>query len=211
MTARVQPLRKPHWCDAQDMAQLASIHQPEVTIVTLQRSVEPAIASATSALLALPELRDIALVGIPGPDFRARLAHLLPSVPARDALIADLDLLAAAFCLLLRPRAVGLRLQQGCPGPVTRFAALDEVGILVSSYGATGREWLPNGTVHRHRLDASAAAPSFDETRVVRLPPFAIGVLKGEGWPGNAGNGIMNRTPVSLPAQRGLHLTIVPF
>ena len=207
----MQPLRKPHSFDAQDMAQLVNIHEPGVTIATLHRSIEPAIGSATSALLALPEFRDIALVGVPGQDFRARLTHLLPAVPARDALVIDLDLLAAVFFLLLRPRSVGLRLQRSKAGPATRFVALDEAGMLVSSYGTSGHEWLPNGTIHRHRLEASDTAPRFDQTHVVRLPPYAVGVLKGERWPGNAGNGIVNRTPAHPPSQRGLHLTVVPF
>lgn len=209
MSANIVPLCAPHWLFARDMGQLVNIQDAGLTIAVVERSVPTEVEMATRNLLGTPEMRQVALLGVPGETFRHHLTRLIPAVAGLDALVEDLDWLAAALLLLSGAHAVGLRLQRVDRLPPASFAALDDALQLVCCYGGTGHEWLPNGTMVRNGREQPGSVSRYDEARAFRLPAYAVGVLKGERWPGNAGNGIVTRPPGGSAPEPGLLLTVV--
>lgn len=209
MSATIVPLCTPHWLLARDMGELVNIQDAGTTIVVVERAVSSELETATRNLLLTPGMRQIALLGVPGEHFRHHLGRLMPAVSGRDALVEDLDWLSAAFLLLSGARAVGLRLQRTDHLAPASFTVLDEALQLVCCYGGTGHEWLPNGTMLRDGRAQSESVSRYDEGRASRLPAYAVGVLKGERWPGNAGNGIVTRPPRHSSPESGLVLTVV--
>lgn len=130
---------------------------------------------------------------------------LAASLPvAAPALAADIGALAAAFATVAGVTRVHARLEaltdEGCP----LFHA-DHVGLrLLCTYAGRGTEWVPTHAVNR------AGLGSGDNRRIVarladvrRLPPFCVGLFKGEAFPGNAGRGIVHRSsPASARTPR---------
>ncbi|HEU4534011.1 MAG TPA: DUF1826 domain-containing protein [Polyangiaceae bacterium] len=141
-----------------------------------------------------------------------RLVSALPPSPARDALADDLCALVERFAALSgveRPHAHLEALDDdGC----RRFHC-DYVGLrLLTTYFGPGTEWLPDDAVDREALapselppDEANAAIVLDRASVRRARPGDVIVLKGEGWPGNAGRGAVHRSP-ALAADGGRRL-----
>jgi hypothetical protein len=83
-----------------------------------------------------------------------------------------------------------------------RFHA-DRVGLrLICSYAGPGTEWLDEPDIDRSKLGPGLGGLPDEVTglllpgaRVRRLERFAVGLLKGEHWPGNEGRGVVHRSP----------------
>ena len=119
----------------------------------------------------------------------AALAARLPA-PLPAALRADILALAAGFTALTGEEAVRVRLE-GLRGRGCHRWHADAVGLrLLCTYRGPGTEWLdlPGGAAAARRLEHPAIAPR-------RLGAGDVAVVKGEGWPGNAGNGCIHRSP----------------
>lgn len=122
----------------------------------------------------------------------AALQALSHQAPLTDLLRADISLLAASFTALLGKDRLRIRLEalrgRGCH----RWHA-DAVGLrLLCTYAGPGTEWLdlPGGAALARRLD-----PAHLMMRPDSLATGDVAVLKGEAWPGNAGNGCIHRSP----------------
>jgi hypothetical protein len=194
---------------------LETIIQPETEMAVWQRAPNPAVVDELAALgaeaLGSPraELSDPLSCTEPGTAVRAAAAALLLDRgvdPSRcSAWLADIDLLGTRFLQLTRRLAdaegcdlarVRLRLEtlgdDGCP----RFH-VDRCRLrLLCTYRGPGTEWLPGAQVDRSALASHAPNERilrYGEPR--RLQPFHVGVMKGECYPGNAGRGLVHRSP----------------
>lgn len=121
------------------------------------------------------------------------LARRLGAIAGRDHLDATLSVLHADGCKKLH---------------------VDEKGIrLLCTYVGPGTEWAPNHVVDRSALSshgydfarANAAIAGDAPLRVIERG--WVGLLKGDGWPGNRGKGIVHRSP--LIAERGLRRLVL--
>jgi hypothetical protein len=113
-------------------------------------------------------------------------------------LTTELTGLVDLFTTLTDARSVGIRMtatrRRECP----RFH-VDRVGLrLLCTWMGEGTEWLAQEDVVREQLGhqpggwAEVQRPG---ALVHSMDPFAVGVFKGEGWPGNAGRGAVHRSP----------------
>ncbi|MBC8044734.1 MAG: DUF1826 domain-containing protein, partial [Rhizobacter sp.] len=69
---------------------------------------------------------------------------------------------------------------------------------LLCTYLGAGTEWLENDNVNRAMLAKGENLSIAKElSRVKQLQPFQIAVLKGEYGDGNAGNGLIHRSPAA--------------
>jgi Protein of unknown function (DUF1826) len=132
---------------------------------------EPSLAEAVQGLLA----------GFEGGLGRVRLTTELLSL---------IDL----FATLSDSQRVGVRMvateRRTCP----RFHA-DAVGLrLLCTWVGEGTEWVAEEEVIRPDT-GSAAGPVRAGAAVHQMPPFAVGVFKGDLWPGNDGCGAVHRSP----------------
>jgi Protein of unknown function (DUF1826) len=117
----------------------------------------------------------------------------------RIRLLTELSTLVDLFATLADAQTVGVRMtatmQRECP----RFH-VDRVGLrLVCTWLGEGTEWLRHEDVIRKNLGhqpGGSGEVKKSRARVRHMEPFAVGVLKGEEWPGNRGRGAVHRSPL---------------
>ncbi len=200
--AEAHLLSRPHTAFSTQLNDLLRIFEPAVQLAIWQRPVDPLIAGYLNASLA-----DM------GSGFRQQLKpgespdfSRLPGGEGRDALTTDIALLADILGELLDAKTIGLRLevigQAMCPR-----LHVDRLGIrLLCTYRGPGSEWVDDEGVDRSRLGAGAnglpdgssglLGPS---SRIEVIPSFAVALLKGSLWQGNAGRGVIHRSPAVAP------------
>lgn len=113
-------------------------------------------------------------------------------------LVTELSGLVDLFATLADAQTVGVRMtatmQRECP----RFH-VDRVGLrLLCTWVGEGTEWLAHEDVIREQLGHQPdgwGEVKRPRAKVQRMERFAVGVLKGEGWPGNVGRGAVHRSP----------------
>jgi len=132
--------------------------------------------------------------------------HLLPAHIGSEAFAADLTHLAEVYTELLGCSSVGLRLEVMHRAMCPRFH-IDHVGIrLLCTYRGPATEWLEDACADRSKLEPYSADVSDENSGIIlnragihRIAPYAIALLKGSGWQGNAGRGLIHRSP-AVPA-----------
>lgn len=108
----------------------------------------------------------------------------------------DMERLAGLYFGVSEQREVTLRLVTTDDDDCRRFH-FDRSNLrLLCTYRGPGTEWLTDEQVDR--LAQSAGAANEDIVRFgepARFETFWAGILKGEAYPGNAGNGLIHRSP----------------
>jgi len=182
----------------QDLADLTRIYAPAVQLCYLPRlpdaRIQGYLQAASSRLASgLRQVTDIAA----GPPRAA-----LPDLPGRDAFAEDIALLMAVYGDLLDCPRVVLRLEVIRQAMCPRFH-VDRTGIrLLCTYRGPGTQWLAESHARRDRLGHGAGGLPDEQSGLIvdaegigDVPPFAIALLKGELWQGNAGRGAIHRSP----------------
>jgi hypothetical protein len=135
-----------------------------------------------------------------GPAIRDHIAAALPQPSlGRKLLIDDIAALVQHFAEATGAWAVTVRLDPIDNDACRKFHA-DHVGIrLLTTYRGPGTQWLPNEAVAGTPLADGVGAEIEPAAAAIRdLPRYAVGLFKGAAWPGNAGNGIVHRSPPIL-------------
>lgn len=183
---------------ADDPLGLTRIFAPEIQLAQWRRPTDTVIAnwldehasdlgSGLRQTLAPGELPDLSR---------------LPAGAGREALAADIALLAEVLSELLDATTIGFRLEVVGKAMCPRLH-VDRVGIrLLCTYRGPGTEWVEDASVDLRFLGAASGGQP-DETsglllaghRSESIPPFAVALLKGCLWQGNDGRGIVHRSP----------------
>lgn len=181
---------------------LELIGRDDLNLVIWNRADAPNLAEMAASL---PDARDVD----PTAE-RARLnaaslvrdcdAYVSALFEGRDetlkAVKDDLALLTRIMFRATRTSAVHVRLERllhdGC-----KFFHSDIVGIrLLCSYAGEGTQWLPDYAVNRLALGSkSNDRICSDRAAIGSLQRGAVGLFKGDRWPGNAGRGVVHRSP----------------
>ncbi|PPC89839.1 MAG: hypothetical protein CTY34_09985 [Methylobacter sp.] len=148
-------------------------------------------------------------------DF-GRLWPQASHLPGYGAWLDDLTMLISLFCDLFECREAGLRLLSLDKAMCPRFHVDRGPVRLVCSYGGIGTEWLPEYALDRRKLGMGGLGKPDNEsglitdpTAIRQMPAFALGLMKGENWAGNEGQGLVHRSPQPTAAQpRRLLLTL---
>lgn len=183
---------------------LTRIFDPEIQLAQWRRPAEPVIADWLAA-----HASDL------GSGLRQTLAPgqqpdlgRLPAGAGRDALAADIALLADMLAELLDAETIGYRLEVVGKAMCPRLH-VDRVGIrLLCTYRGPGTEWVEDASIDRRFLGAASGGQP-DETsglllaghRIEAIPHFAVALLKGSLWQGNAGRGVVHRSPAVAAEQ----------
>lgn len=171
---------------ASDPAILPAITRPHVNAVVWARRLPPALPRVAAALAAPGPFTAVT----EAPPDRAADALLDSAPPVPAALLHDIRLLSVLFAMLTgRPEAVRVRLE-AIHGPGCWRWHADAVGIrLLCTYSGPGTEiWTASAGAEAARALPRTAAGTV-------LPTGVVAVLKGEGFPGNAGAGCIHRAP----------------
>ncbi len=188
------------------IADLALIYEPDVNLCVLPRVLCPDLQAFSKAACAQP----IALNGVLPASEGGWTAWLsaYAGLPGHRAFVEDVSALAEIYASLLEPDALGVRLHQ-LAGPMCPRLHVDRVGIrLLCTYAGPGTQWLDDPSADRRLLGPGAGGRSDIESGLIRTPELvrsiptgAIALLKGETFPGNAGHGVIHRSPAD-PAPR---------
>lgn len=184
-----------------ELADLAEIASPEVSVCVLRRRVDAGVEGFVREWL-LPQPRSEALLVDPGAPDLAALAAGAPRSTGREAFLHDVRGLISLFADLTGCPRVGVRLARLARPMCPRLHA-DMVTLrLVTTYVGPGTEWAEHADVRRDRLGHRASGVPDEVSGVLRagarlhrMDPFDVGLLKGEAWPGNQDRGAVHRSP----------------
>lgn len=194
----------PHTAIVTSVGGLVRIFEPGVQIVWLDRAPVPAMTDDLQAVacrlgsgrsLVVPSEQEL-------PDLQ------LPDFAGKEALLTEIGWLIQVYTDLLGCPFVALRIEildrPMCP----RFH-VDRTGIrLVCTWRGPGTEWLHDGWADRGRLGHGSRGLADEDSGLMRpgaevesIPTFAVGLLKGSLWQGNAGRGAIHRSPRVEPSE----------
>ncbi|MFN8947126.1 MAG: DUF1826 domain-containing protein [Alphaproteobacteria bacterium] len=125
------------------------------------------------------------------------IARILPRRSVqRTALARDVAELAALFARLIKAPRLEIRLERVETDSCRKFHT-DWVSVrLLCTYLGGGTQWLPEESADRRMLRRGGNKDiCLDPGSVQSLPQFAVGLFKGEAWPGNEGRGVIHRSP----------------
>lgn len=110
--------------------------------------------------------------------------------------IKDISQSVHQFCQLMNTELIRFNLQV-IDNDMCRYFHCDYNNIrLLCTYLGEGTQWLANNNVNRDKLGCKNNAEIIiDPTQVHELSTYWIGLFKGEIFKGNAGNGIIHRSP----------------
>lgn len=196
---------------------LDAIHRPRVTLWVWRRAPDPALARYIDRAR---RRRRIALDRVVSANGRGIMAGLqavgLVPGPGLEAWAADLAGLVALFAAHAGEKVVRVRLETVAEERERPFHIDSKALRLLCTYAGPGTQWLSNDNVERAQLclrGRSIASVNRgavkDPGRVHSLRPWWVAVLKGETYPGNAGNGLVHRPqPAEGPGTPRVRLRI---
>jgi hypothetical protein len=178
---------------------LVAIFDPGVQVTWYDRTPDPAITRYLDAVTAgsIPPGRScVVKEGEALPDLG------FPNHDGRDALLTEIGWLTRLYTDLLGCPSAALRVEVLDRPMCPRFH-VDRTGIrLVCTWRGPGTEWLHDGWADRSRLGAGSRGLADEHSglmlpgaEVGNIPSFAVGLLKGSLWQGNAGRGAIHRSP----------------
>lgn len=183
--------------------QLRAIQHPQVNLCIWKRTLSPQLQSYLDR--AAPLLSSSWKHTLDLEQTRldvAPLLHDMPAGPGRDDLGADLEYLCRLFIDCTQTSQLSVKLACFDGNLCERFH-VDNVPVrLVCSYVGPGTEWLEDDQVDRRFLGPGAGGRTDEQSGLLlpgavihRLERFAVGLMKGERWPGNCGHGLVHRSP----------------
>lgn len=177
---------------------LSAILQPGNNLAVWAREPDSAIVAEVTILPldAFPDCR----AQVTGETTRSAVMELLRARGldplAFPAWLADMADLTRRFRALTGGWPVRLRLESLAADGCRRFH-VDRTRLrLLCTYLGPGTEWLDNAQVDRLALETGRPNEAIlRHGEPNRLRPFWVGVMKGDQFPGNQGNGLVHRSP----------------
>jgi hypothetical protein len=169
-----------------------------VNLCLWQRPVQQAVRRELSSLQAsnLPDVRCLTSLDSFDDDVALLLQQQGLDPMAFSNWRSDLRRLANLYFSISDDRDVTLRLVTTDDDDCSRYH-VDRTHLrLLCTYRGPGTEWLSNDQVDR--LAQGTGAPNEEIIRFgepSRFEPFWVGILKGDAYPGNAGYGLVHRSP----------------
>ncbi|MCF7967372.1 DUF1826 domain-containing protein [Methylobacter sp. Wu8] len=219
MVVAAQHLTKPLYSQAylsDDVADLAQIYQPGINLCLVERQVDNELSRFVEHVLRLPNpivfVESIDFASFDFFSLQPQAAHL----PGYREFCNDVAALTALYCDLFELKRVGLRLNTLDHAMCPKFHVDSVTCRLVCTYGGIGTEWLEDAYADRRKLGSGSGGLSdelsgliLDTNAIHKMPPYAIGLLKGGLWEGNEQHGAIHRSPkLTLNSPRRLLLTL---
>ena len=137
------------------------------------------------------------------PTMERALADISTESGALSNWLADMTMLAEAFAALTGRRSLEARLDTLTRAMCPRFHVDSNALRMICTYRGIGTEWLASHQVDRSALRRGESdGIAVQTTRPQRMAPYCVGVMKGSRFPGNAGSGLVHRSPpVETPGE----------
>lgn len=177
---------------------LRQVLDPSVNLCLWQRPAQPAVIRELSSLQAsdLPDVRCPTSLDSFDDDVSTLLQQQGLDPLAFKNWRVDMCRLAGLYFRVSENRNVTLRLVATDDDDCRRFHVDHTQLRLLCTYRGPGTEWLVDDQVDR--LAQSTGAPNDEIIRFgepSEFEPFWAGILKGDAYPGNAGRGLVHRSP----------------
>jgi hypothetical protein len=190
-----------HWAIGDTVAVLQTIRRPDVTLAVWRRTLAPGLAADLDALCAGHDFHvdtqvKEGIVNVPG------CFAQVPKSAAVDMLRRDIACLVTLFARAIDSPVARLRLETVVSDSCRLFHVDASSLRLLVTYSGHGTQWVANDDVHRDEMGLrgrtfeqanDAIVPRREQIRVIHR--FSVALLKGEGYPGNLGNGLVHRSP----------------
>ena len=191
------------------VAGMTGIFDPDVQILVWTRDTPDALSDYIECAASRMSASSRMLIGAEGhlPESALPVLPDQPDHEGRFLMQSDIRMLVEAFSDLMDCPTVALRLEVLQRAMCPRFHT-DHVGIrLLCAYRGKGTQWIDEKGANRQKLGRGAqGAP--DESSGL-MPPgaqihtvekFHVALLKGDLWQGNAGRGVIHRSPEITPS-----------
>ena len=188
----------PHTAIGITVGSLVRIFEPGVQVAWFERAPDSAVTQYLLAVSSRLGSGRSCVIRIDDdlPDLE------LPDHDGKEALRSEIGWLTRVYTDLLGCPSAALRIEVLDRPMCPRFH-VDRTGIrLVCAWRGPGTEWLHDGWADRSRLGSGSRGLADEESglmrpgaEVERIPTFAVGLLKGSLWQGNAGRGAIHRSP----------------
>ncbi len=195
-------------------AVLADIYQPQVNFAVWRAGLSPAIEQEAQQLIQCARPLSLTLSGAPD-ALRAELQQRLRATMNAPACVERIDFCLKLYADLFEPPAVGLRLEMLDRAMCPRFHVDRLSARLVTTLFGPATQWLPNHAADRALLGPAGMNQQDEKSGLVRdvdqiqaLEAGDVALMKGEGWDGNDGHGLIHRSPAVSPMERRLVLTL---
>jgi hypothetical protein len=180
-------------------AALASITRAEINLAIWRRTLPADLAASVAAHRDRPIAGEMWFDACAAAStIEAGFASLLADVTAADRTLwrVDIETLVAQFAELSGAHVVRATLET-VTGPGCRKFHVDHVGLrLLCTYDGAGTQWVADSAVERPMLAIGDNEDVVaDPAAIEALATGDVGLFKGEAWPGNAGRGIVHRSP----------------
>ncbi len=183
----------------QELAELTALYDSAINVCVLTRACIPQLAHSVSSTLAERDYLRSIRVSADSPD----LSGLdLDEHAESSPLLADLRFWIQVYSDLLGAEEIGLRLCSLYEAMCPRFHVDRVMARMVITYAGAGTEWINSCDVDRSRLGLKAGGLPDEQSglltrpgAILQMPTYAVGLLKGESWPGNQGHGAVHRSP----------------
>ena len=193
---------------------LSKIINKNINILVWQRKVSQTLIKESESII--NQNPKLALSEIVSPeDTKYILINQLDSLNELSNIIDDISSIVEIFCNLFGIERAWLRLDAIDSPMCPRFHTDNVKCRLVTTYYGPGTQWLPNHLADTTKLGAGNeglldkdSGLYFDEESIKQLNVGDIALLKGEGWEGNKGKGLIHRSPHSNQIYRRLYMTI---
>ena len=195
-------------------AVLADIYQQDINLAVWRAGLSAPLRLEVQTLCQQQPGLKLATSGTPD-ELIEELSAQLTSDGPRLALIERLQLCLSMYADLFEPPAIGLRLDTLDRAMCPRLH-VDRLAVrMVTTFCGPATQWLPNDAADRCWLGAAGAGQAdevsgliLDPAALQTLQPGDVALMKGEGWEGNQGHGLIHRSPAVPSGQRRLVLTL---
>ena len=193
---------------------LTEIFNKKNNISIWKRELDSKLINASDYILnEIPDLQISELVK--NEDVETMLVHKFGENENISCLIADISRVVKLFCDLFNVNQVWLRLDAIDSPMCPRFHTDNLKCRLVTTYKGPATQWLPNDLVNRDMLGHGNDGKPDEEsglflknTDIEELDVGHVALLKGEGWIGNEGKGLVHRSPHKEDSYNRLYMTI---
>ena len=190
-----------HFRYARSADEFAAIHAQGVNLVLWRREQEPGLGGLVDAFSSDHDIDVKAVLQCGEPEVWMFLSDL-PSCGARDMLAADIDFLVRRFGAITGAAAACVHLET-VQTDACRLFHVDAAALrMLVTYSGFGTQWVTNDNVRRSELTAKGRSFEAANRAIVPRPaqirsarPWWVMLQKGESYPGNAGNGVVHRSP----------------
>lgn len=208
------PLYSPVSVFGDDVMVMTRIYDAEVNLAVWRRAIQRSVSDYAEMLCQQSVALQLRSIVEPASAMED-LIDGLPDKPGRLDFVRDVAGLVQMFADLFELERVGIRLSiidnTMCP----RFHTDHLPCRLVTSYAGAATQWLAEANVDRSKLGAGAAGLPDHQSGIYRDPAMIqqldtgeVALLKGDGWHGNSGYGIVHRSPAINIDEKRLLLTL---